>query len=229
MQVAGLGQAWRSPVSLLHIGLLLLSFLFQATVEEVIFRGSMLSVVARKANVAVAMLLVSFAFCFLHSSPHQPPRVMLGTFLFSVFAYAWALRAGNIWGAMGWHAGWNWLLATGFELPVTGIDAHLPALLVALRPQGLDSLTGSAEGPEGSYLCSVFFVAAIAWIQWRKTRGAQNFSPTSSNATARAASPRRGPCRDKARPGPPAATFRDDCSWPKADAVVKTSTLQPSD
>ncbi|WP_022972245.1 hypothetical protein [Xanthomonas maliensis] len=36
-----------------------------------------------------------------------------------------------------------------------------------------------AEGPEGSYLCSVFFVAAIAWIQWRTTRGAQNFSQTS--------------------------------------------------
>jgi len=149
MQAAGFGQAWRSPVSLLHIGLLLLSFTFQASVEEVIFRGWMLSVVARKTNVAVAVLLVSLVFCFLHFSPHQPPRVMLGT-----------------------------LLATGFELPVTGIDAHLPALLVALRPQGLDSLTGGAEGPEGSYLCSVFFVAAIAWIQWRKTRGAQNFSPT---------------------------------------------------
>lgn len=179
MQAAGLGQAWPSPVSLLHIGLLLLSFMFQASVEEVIFRGWMLSVVARKTNVTVAVLLVSLAFCFLHFSPHQPPRVMLGTFLFSLFACAWALRTGNIWGVMGWHAGWNWLLATGFELPVTGIDTHLPALLVALRPQGLDTLTGGAQGPEGSYLCSVFFVAAVAWIQWRKTRGAQNFSPTS--------------------------------------------------
>lgn len=43
MQAAGLGQAWRSPVSLL-----LVSFMFQATVEEVIFRGWMLSVVPRR-------------------------------------------------------------------------------------------------------------------------------------------------------------------------------------
>lgn len=179
MQAAGLGQAWRSPVSLLHIGLLLVSFMFQASVEEVIFRGWMLSVVARKTNVTVAVLLVSLVFCLLHFSPHQPPLVMLSTFLFSLFACAWALRTGNIWGVMGWHAGWNWLLATGFELPVTGMDAHLPALLVALRPQGLDTLTGGAQGPEGSYLCSVFLVAAIAWSQWRKTRGAQNVSPTS--------------------------------------------------
>jgi membrane protease YdiL (CAAX protease family) len=171
MQAAGLGPAWRSPVSLLHIGLLLLGFVFQASVEEVIFRGWMLSVVARKTNVAVAVLLVSLVFCLLHFSPQQPPLVMLVTFLFSLFACAWALRTGNVWGVMGWHAGWNWLLATGFELPVTGITAHVPALLVALRPQGPDTLTGGAEGPEGSVLCSVFFVAAIAWIQWRKSRG----------------------------------------------------------
>ena len=174
MQAAGLGQAWRSPVSLL-----LVSFMFQATVEEVIFRGWMLSVVPRKTNVAVAVLLVSLVFCFLHFSPHQPPLIILSTSLFSLFACAWALWTGSIWGVMGWHAGWNWLLATGFELPVAGMHAHLPALLMALRPQGLDTFTGGAQGPEGSYLCSVFFVAAIAWIQWRRTRGAHNFSPTS--------------------------------------------------
>jgi membrane protease YdiL (CAAX protease family) len=178
MQAAGLGPAWRSPVSLLHIGLLLLGFMFQSSVEEVIFRGWMLSVVARKSNVAMAVLLVSLVFCLLHFSPRQPPLAMLSTFLFSLFACAWALRAGNIWGVMGWHAGWNWLLATGFELRVTGIDAHLPALLVALRPHGVDALTGGAGGPEDSVLCSVFFVAALAWIQWRKTRRAQSFPPT---------------------------------------------------
>jgi len=179
LQAAGLGPAWRSPVSLLNISLLFVIFMFQASVEEVIFRGWMLSVVARKTNVAVAVLLVSLVFCVLHFSPHQPPRVMLSTFLFSLFACAWALRTGSIWGVMGWHAGWNGLLATGFELPVTGIDAHVPALLVALRPQGLDSLTGGAQGPEGSYLCSVFLVAAIAWIQWRNTRGSRDFSSAS--------------------------------------------------
>ena len=174
MQAAAWGPAWRSPVSLLQIGLLLAGFIFQAGVEEVIFRGWMLSAVARKTPVAVAVLLVSLVFCFLHFSPHQPLLVMLSTFLYSLFACAWALRTGNIWGVMGWHAGWNALLATGFELPVTGMDAHLPALLVALRPYGPDALTGGAQGPEGSYLCSVFLMAAIAWIQWRKTRGAEN-------------------------------------------------------
>mgnify|MGYP007071093110 CR=1 FL=1 len=53
---------------------------------------------------------------------------------------------------------------------VTGIDAHLPALLVALRPQGSDALTGGAEGPEGSWLCSAFFIVAIVWMGWRRAK-----------------------------------------------------------
>lgn len=164
----GFGAAWRSPNALMHIGLLFLSFVVQASTEEIIFRGWLLSVVARKANVAVAVFLVSLVFTFLHFSPHQQPLVTLVSFLFSAFACQWALRSGNIWGVMGWHTGWNWLLATGFELPVTGIDAHLPALLVALRPQGSVALTGGAEGPEGSFLCSAFFVFAMAWMWWRR-------------------------------------------------------------
>jgi len=158
------GPAWQSPQSLLQIALLLPAFVFQSSVEEVIFRGWMQSVLARKAGVLIAVLLVALTFTLLHFSPHQRWLVVLSSFLFSLFASAWSLRTGNVWGVMGWHAGWNWLLATGFALPVTGIDAQLPALLVALQPQGADALTGGAEGPEGSYLCSMFFMLAIAWI-----------------------------------------------------------------
>ena len=171
MQAAGIGPAWRDASGLRQIALLLPAFVFQSSVEEVMFRGWLLSTVARRSNVAVAVVLVSLTFALLHYSPHQPLRIVVSTVLFSLFACAWVLRTGNLWGAMGWHAGWNWLLATGFELPVTGIDAHLPALLVALRPHGGDVLTGGAEGPEGSVLCCVFFVLAIGWIAWPMRRG----------------------------------------------------------
>lgn len=172
MQAAGIGPAWRSPSALLQVALLLPAFVFQSSVEEVMFRGWLLSTVARRAGVPVAVLLVSLAFGLLHYSPHQPPLVMASTVLFSLFACAWVVRTGNLWGVMGWHAGWNWLLAVGFELPVTGLDAHLPALLVALRPQGGDALTGGTQGPEGSVLCVVFFALAIAWmlVRARKAR-----------------------------------------------------------
>ena len=61
---------------------------------------------------------------------------------------------------MGWHAGWNWLLAVGFGLPVTGLDVGIPALLVDLQAEGRSWLTGGAQGPEASVLCLVYFVLA---------------------------------------------------------------------
>ena len=170
LQATGFGPAWRSPQSLLQIALLLPGFMLQSSVEEVMFRGWMQSVLARKAGVVVAVVLVALVFTLLHFSPNQRWLVILSSFVFSLFASAWSLRTGNVWGVMGWHAGWNWLLATGFELPVTGIDAQLPALLVALQPDGVEALTGGAEGPEGSYLCIAFFVLAIAWMGWSRSR-----------------------------------------------------------
>ena len=95
-----------------------------------------MSAIARKLNVALAVVLTSTVFMLLHYSPDQPWDLMLGSFLFSLFACAWALHSGSIWGVMGWHAGWNWLIAVGFELPITGLEARVPALLVRLTPVG---------------------------------------------------------------------------------------------
>jgi membrane protease YdiL (CAAX protease family) len=164
------GRAFGSSSALMNLGILLACFTLQSSVEEVVFRGWLLSVTAVKFNIPSAVVLTSLAFSFLHYSPHQPFLVTLGTLLFSVFACLWALKAKSIWGVMGWHSGWNWLLATGFELPVTGLDAKQPALLVHLVPRGPGFLTGGAQGPEGSYLCSLFFVGASALLLWRMKR-----------------------------------------------------------
>lgn len=95
----------------------------------------MLSAIAAKFGVVVAIALSSLTFLLLHYDPHASVLFAINVILFAVFASCWALSTRYIWGVMGWHAGWNWLLATGFELRVTGLDAHLPALLVKLNPE----------------------------------------------------------------------------------------------
>ncbi|MEP7011274.1 MAG: type II CAAX endopeptidase family protein [Acidobacteriota bacterium] len=167
LEAKGFGPALSSSGALLNIGLLLICFAVQSSVEEIIFRGWLLSAVAVKFNVPIAVVLNSLVFAFLHYSPHQRVLVTVGTLLFGAFTCCWALKSRNIWGVMGWHTGWNWLLATGFELPVTGIDAKQPALLVRMIVRGPVYLTGGAQGPEGSYLCSVFFLGASAFLLWR--------------------------------------------------------------
>jgi membrane protease YdiL (CAAX protease family) len=166
-EVGAWAKALSSGEAMAGIGILLVCFAVQSSVEEFVFRGWLLSAIARRLNVASAVVLTSVVFSLLHYGPGQFWLVTLNTFLFSVFACAWALNVGSIWGVMGWHAGWNWLLAVGFELPVTGFDAGVPALLVELSALGPDILTGGAQGPEGSVACTVFFAGAIAWFMWR--------------------------------------------------------------
>jgi hypothetical protein len=53
---------------------------------------------------------------------------------------------------------------------VTGLDAHLPALLVKLTPGGPDYLTGGTVGPEGSLFCTVIVAGGIAAVAVRRVR-----------------------------------------------------------
>jgi uncharacterized protein len=174
---AGFAKAFAAPGALLKIGFLLICFAVQSSVEEILFRGWLLSAVARKLGGGFGVALTSLVFMLLHYGPGQHWSVMLGTFLFSLFACAWVLKTGNIWGVMGWHTGWNWLLAVGFEVPITGLDAHLPALLVKLIPIGPGSLTGGAQGPEGSFFCSLFFAVASAILLWQKLQKGEPRNP----------------------------------------------------
>jgi uncharacterized protein len=160
--VGGVARAFASPQALAGITLLLAGFAVQSSAEELLFRGWMMSALAYRFGVVPAVLVSSLMFTLLHLEPAVSWLFVPNVFLFAVFACCWSLRTGNIWGVMGWHAGWNWLLGVGFELPVTGLNTHMPALIVRLAPTGANYLTGGAEGVEASVGCSVVLIAGIA-------------------------------------------------------------------
>lgn len=163
-------SAWFSPQALRDVAFLLVCFVVQAGTEEIVFRGWLLSVLAKKFNVIIAVLLSSGLFTLLHLNRGQPLLVTLSSFVFALFCCAWVLRTRNLFGVMGWHAGWNWLLAVGFGLPVTGLDVGIPPLLLRFSPAGPAWLTGGAEGPEGSVVCVVWFITAMFTLSRWKTR-----------------------------------------------------------
>jgi len=162
--VGDIVPALSSPIGLFHITLLLLGFAVQSSIEEFVFRGWLLSVLTRKFNLLTAILVSSTLFMLMHFNPEAPWEDYIGIFAFSFFACAWVVKTGNIWGVMGWHAGWNWITATGFEVPVTGLDVGTPALLVQLTPVGNPLLTGGELGPEGSIITHIVLILATAAI-----------------------------------------------------------------
>ena len=164
LTAGAVGPAFRSPAGLSGIAILLACFAVQSSVEEILFRGWMLSAIATKFGVIIAVVVSSLAFTLMHFDPATSRLFVVNVFLFAVFACYWSITTGNIWGVMGWHAGWNWLMATGFELRVTGLDAHMPALIVKLVPRGPDYLTGGTQGPEGSIMCSLVLTGTIIFL-----------------------------------------------------------------
>lgn len=167
LQLTSVAPALSTPASLVPIVLLLFTFALQSSVEELLFRGWLLSVLAKKFNVVIAVLVSSALFSLVHFNPRAHWLVPVGTFLFGLFACAWVLRTRNVLGIMGWHAGWNWLLAIGFGLPLTGLDVGLPALFVDLQPVGPEWLTGGPQGPEASIVCFCYLILGIA-LMWRQ-------------------------------------------------------------
>lgn len=168
-EVGAVAPALSSPTMLFHIALLLVGFALQSSVEEFIFRGWLLSVLTRKFNLLTAVLVSSALFTFMHFSPENAWYNSLNVMAFSLFACAWVIKTGNIWGVMGWHAGWNWFTATGFEVPVTGLDTDTSALVVQLSPTGPDWLHGAGMGPEGSLFCTLVLAAGtIYWLSRQK-------------------------------------------------------------
>ena len=167
LQFTGVAPAFSQPASLVPIALLLFTFALQSSVEELLFRGWLLSVLSKKFNVPIAVVVSSALFSLMHFNPRTHWLVSVGTFLFGLFGCAWVLRTRSVLGIMGWHSGWNWLLAVGFGLPLSGIDVGLPALLVDLQPVGPDWLTGGTQGPEASVVCFGYFILGIA-LMWRQ-------------------------------------------------------------
>lgn len=158
--------AFASTSALVNILLLLVGFALQSSVEEYVFRGWLLDVMTRKFNIWAAVIVSSALFCLLHVNPANPWYDNVNTLAFAFFACAWVLHTGNIWGAMGWHAGWNWFMGVSFDLPITGLETGVPALLIELAPTGPRWLTGGNTGPEGSVFCTlVFIVGTIYWVR----------------------------------------------------------------
>ena len=169
-RVADLFPAFASPAALGWILLLLAGFTLQASIEEIAFRGWLFSAIMRRWNAPAAYILTAAAFTFLHFSPGKPLLPLAMTFVFSIFACAWVQRSNSVWGVMGWHTGWNWFGGTAFDVPITGLDSGLPALVVKLVPVGPAWLTGAGEGPEGSVFTVVLLTVASLWILLGRTQ-----------------------------------------------------------
>jgi uncharacterized protein len=144
-----------------------------AAAEEAIFRGYPFQVLVQWLGAAVATTLASAAFAAAHlGNPNIGVFGLVNIFLAGVLLSVAYLRTRSLWFATALHLGWNWTMASAFDLPVSGLDFFETPLYDAWIG-GPDWIGGGAFGPEGGMVGTLAFGAAlVAVLRWRVARPA---------------------------------------------------------
>jgi len=152
---------------MLRFGLLhLVLFLFVGLYEEFMFRGYAQVNLSSLAGFWPAAVLLSGGFGLVHLANRGENWVGALSVAVVGLLFAFTLkRSGNLWYAVGLHAGFDWAESFLYSVPNSGemLRGHLSHAVL----QGPRWLTGGSIGPEGSVFCFLtmglqFLVAA--WL-----------------------------------------------------------------
>jgi CAAX protease family protein len=171
-----LGPGLLSTMGATAIGirfLSLLSYFVQGPAEEVLFRGWLLPAIGVRYRPLIGVLMSSLIFSLAHAQSRGITSLgFLNLFLFGVFASAYALAEGGLWGVGAWHAMWNW--TEGDLLGFPSLGTPRAGLLSSIRADGPNIMTGGAFGPEGGLASTVVFLIAIGIIVMVAPHGTQH-------------------------------------------------------
>ncbi|SDD43126.1 CPBP family intramembrane glutamic endopeptidase [Kordiimonas lacus] len=161
-------------VSYVPILLLALGFIVQSSVEEILFRGWMLSRLSERYGLWVGVLGNSMLFMLMHVGIGGDEPFKLGEFsiffimtmAFSIFLSFLVIRQKSVWGACAWHAAWNWSFITWFGVPTTGIALDIKPLWVDLmvKDGAPEWLTGGMAGPENSLVTMLVLIGGCVLL-----------------------------------------------------------------
>jgi CAAX protease family protein len=133
--------------------------------EEFLFRGYGQFTLASGIGFWPAAILLSGLFGAVHLfNPGEGWVGALSVFLFGLFGCFALRRTGNLWFAIGLHAGANYAETFVYSVPDSGILATGHLLNASLH--GPRWLTGGTIGPEGSAVSFLLFVVSFAAFHW---------------------------------------------------------------
>lgn len=144
-------------------------FLVVGLFEEFCFRGYFLHTLAEGIGFWPAAVIQAILFARVHMGNGGETKIgIIAAGVFALFAAATLWRTGNLWLAVGAHAGWDWGQSFFFGVNDSGlkVSGHLLNPSVA----GPDWLSGGSVGPEGSVVTLILWVlmAAIFILFYKK-------------------------------------------------------------
>jgi membrane protease YdiL (CAAX protease family) len=138
-----------------------LGFLLVGLAEEYLLRGYALYTLADGIGFWPAAIVMAVLFGIGHSFNAGETRVgLIATVVFALFASVTLRLTGNLWLAVGAHAGWDWGQSFFYGVSDSGLRAKGHLMNPSFR--GPVWLTGGTVGPEGSAVTLILWTVMIA-------------------------------------------------------------------
>ena len=166
-QVSGIGYFVLNELSiepLLFILGLFPFWLLQGGTEEVATRGWLLTRIAARTNLPLAIVISSSLFGILHMGNAGVTFLsVLNIILDGVLAGLLFIYTDSIWLVVAQHGTWNYVQGNllGFQVSGTGADASIFSFTMG---DGPDWLTGGAFGAEGSIITTLVLLVSLVIV-----------------------------------------------------------------
>lgn len=166
-QVCGIGTFELNELSLEPILFILGLFpfwLLQGGTEEVATRGWLLTRIAARTNLPLAIAISSSLFGILHLGNSGVTFIsLLNIVLDGVLAGLLLIYTDSIWLVVAQHGTWNYVQGNllGFQVSGTGADASIFSFTMGSGP---DWLTGGEFGAEGSIITTLVLLVSVVIV-----------------------------------------------------------------
>lgn len=158
--------------ALFRLALLVPFFIVQASTEEILFRGYLLTNLAeglantlgRWRAIVVAIVATGVLFGIFHgANPGMTPLAIPNITLYGVLFGLCYTLTGRLGIACGFHVAWNYTLVV-WDFPVSGLQSG--AALVETVTTGPALVTGGGFGPEGGLIALPLLAIASGALYW---------------------------------------------------------------
>lgn len=150
------------------------TFVLVGLAEEFSFRGYLQYTLSSGIGFWPAAIVLSLLFGLAHkNNPGESMFGLASVVLFGLFFCLFLRRTGNLWWAVGFHAGWDWGQTFFYGVPDSGIPAYHNLFNSSFT--GPAWLTGGTVGPEASVFTPIV-LAMVAILFSRVYR--ENRYPT---------------------------------------------------
>ncbi len=146
------GADWSTP----SFALAIVAMVLVALVEEIIFRGYLLSNLLSSFNKWVALAISALLFGLVHAvNPGISVLAVANIFIAGFFLGLNYIYTRNLWFGIFFHFSWNFFQGPVFGYQVSGLQ--LPGIFQQSQT-GPELFTGGSFGYEGSLLCALLLI-----------------------------------------------------------------------